>query len=82
MMTSLNLKRREMMKHLEKFDGYVKNFIHEEEDAKYRALREMLYDMRDELVSAMSCDGGDLANVLDMHHEIQEVIKEKFMKYA
>ena len=70
------------MKHLEKFDGYVNDFTGEEEDAKHRALREMLYDMRDELVSAMTCDGGDLANVLDMHHKIQDVIKVKFMKHT
>lgn len=61
------------MEYLEKFDDHVKGFSSYEEDAKYMALKEMLYDVRDEL-------NGDLWEASIILDGVQQVIKERFMK--
>jgi len=61
------------MEYLEKFDGYVKGFSSYEGDAKYMALKEMLYDVRDEL-------NGDLWEASVILDGVQQVIKKRFMK--
>tara|TARA_R110001606_G_scaffold380986_1_gene541854 strand:- start:50 stop:238 length:189 start_codon:yes stop_codon:yes gene_type:complete len=61
------------MDYLKKFDDYAKGFSSHEGDAKYMALKEMLYDARDEM-------NGDLLEASVVLNGVQQVIKERFMK--
>ena len=51
----------------------MKEFSSYDGDAKYMALKEMLYDVRDEM-------NGDLWEASVILDGVQQVIKERFMK--